>query len=104
MMACAARFMALLIDFDGQGNRLDEARTAIPVGLRDRVLVIGSWTTPEDLRSRIGSSYETIGRALATDCCEGTNTTWQHELLRHNDAEVERLRKHIQPILFPMPV
>jgi len=45
-------------------------------------------------------SYETIGRALAEDCREGTDTTWEHGLLRHNSGEIGRLRERVRPILF----
>lgn len=37
---------------------------------------------------------------MAEDCREGTNTMWDHELLRHNAGELERLRKRVRPILF----
>ena len=57
------------------------------------------WTEPEALRAALGS-YETIGRALAKDCREGTDTTWEHRLLRHNSGEIGRLRERVRPILF----
>jgi hypothetical protein len=56
-------------------------------------------TEPEELKATLGS-YETIGMALAQDCREGTDT-WGHALLKHNTAEIERLREHVRPILFP---
>jgi hypothetical protein len=55
---------------------------------------------PEDLKPELGS-YETIGSALAQDCREETDTTWNHELLRHNSEELARLRVRVRPILFP---
>jgi hypothetical protein len=57
-------------------------------------------TEPEELKATL-CSYETIGMALAQDCREGTDTTWGHALLKHNTAEIERLRQHVRPILFP---
>ena len=34
-------------------------------------------------------------------CCrDGTDTTWKHELLIHNVAELERLLPLVRPILF----
>jgi hypothetical protein len=94
------RFMVLLIDFDGREDRLDQAKTEIPTRLIDRVFVLGVWTEPEALRRACGS-YETIGKAMAKDCREGTDETWEHDLLRHNASEIDRLRQQVRPILFP---
>lgn len=99
MDACPGRFMVLLIDFDGQEDRLDRARAVIPDHLKDRVFVLGAWTEPEALRAALGD-YETIGKALAKDCREGTDTTWEHNLLRHNASEIGRLRERVRRILF----
>lgn len=93
------RFMVLLIDFDGHPERVDEAKARIPARLIDRVLVLGVLTEPERLPTRLGS-FETIGRALAKDCREGTDTTWGHALLQHNASELDRLRACVRPILF----
>jgi hypothetical protein len=95
------RFMVLLIDFDGQKDRLGRARAYIPAHLTNRVFVLGSWTEPEDLKRADLGTYETIGRAMAKDCREGTDTTWSHALLRHNASEIDRLRERVRPILFP---
>jgi hypothetical protein len=92
------RLMVQLIDFDRRGDRLEEAKAAIPEHLRDRVFVLGAWTEPEDLRTDLGS-YETIGRALAQDCRHSTDTAWGHELLRHNAGELARLCERIRPTL-----
>ena len=94
------RLMVLLIDFDGKEDRLAKAKEAIPDHLQDRVFILGAWTEPEALKPDLGS-YETIGRAMAKDCREGTDTTWDHDLLRHNSAEIGRLRERVRPILFP---
>jgi len=93
------RFMILVIDFDGQEDRLEQAKGYIPEHVEDRVFVLGAWTEPEALKGSLGS-YETIGQALAKDCREDTDTTWGHALLRHNGSEVERLRRLVRPILF----
>ena len=93
------RTMVLLIDFDGQRGRLDRAKAVIPGNLKDRVFVLGVWTEPEALRASLGS-YEKIGRAIAEDCREETAATWNHELLRHNASEIERMRQKVRPILF----
>ena len=92
------RLMVLLIDFDRQAGRLDEAKAVIPEHLMDRVFVLGAWDEPEDLKADLGS-LETIGRALAQDCRHNTDATWRHRLLRHNARELARLCERIQPIL-----
>jgi hypothetical protein len=94
------RFMVLLIDFDGRPDRLDQAKEYIPERLDDRVFILGALTEPEMLKSAGLGSYETIGKAIAKDCREETNTAWGHALLRHNANEVDRLRQHVRPILF----
>ena len=52
----------------------------------------GAWLTFGD--------YDTIGSALAKDCRDETDTIWNHNLLRHNASELDRLREHVRPILF----
>jgi hypothetical protein len=64
------------------------------------VFILGTLTEPEALKRDLGS-YETIGLALAQDCRDETDTTWGHDLLRHNAGELERLRETVRPILFP---
>ena len=93
------RFMVLLIDFDKKEDRLNNVREEIPDRLKERVFVLGAWSEPEKLRQDLGS-YETIGLALAKDCHNNTEVTWAHSLLCHNAVELERLRKHVRPILF----
>lgn len=95
----ASRFMVLLIDFDGQKDRLNTMREAIPSHLKERVFVLGAWNEPEELRQNLGS-YETIGLAMAKDCRDNGEVTWAHNLLCHNAGELERLREHVRPILF----
>ena len=101
MEHCQHRFMVLLIDFDGKQERLTEAKAKIPVHLADRVFILGALSKPEALKQANLGSYEKIGRALAKDCREGTDTIWGHELLQHNASELERLREHVRPILIP---
>jgi hypothetical protein len=94
------RFMVLLIDFDRSKDRLEKAKAVIPKQLADRVFVLGAWSEPEALRAALGLSYERIGLLMADDCREETDTTWRHNLLRHNTDELERMREHVRPILF----
>lgn len=101
MNANQRRLMVLLMDFDLDENRLNYAKSRIPAHLADRVFLLGVWSEPEALRRANLGSYEAIGRKLAHDCREATDTTWMHELLRHNVAELDRLRERVCPILFP---
>lgn len=94
------RFMVLLIDFDGRRERLEYAKTKVPAHLENRVFILGSWREPEALRGAALGSYETIGKAMAQDCRDETETVWGHELLRHNAGELARLRESVRPILF----
>jgi len=94
------RFMVLLVDFDAQTNRMQDVRAVIPKHLADRVFILGALSDPEALRQAGLGSYETIGRGMAEDCREGTETTWGHALLRHNGSELDRLRQYVRPILF----
>jgi hypothetical protein len=93
------RFMVLLIDCDGQEERLDNARERIPEHLKNWVFILGVLSKPEALRQDLGS-LETIGMNLAKDCREETDTTWKHDLLIHNAGELGRLRQHVGDILF----
>lgn len=95
------RYMVLLIDFDGKVNRLELVKARIPESLRNRVFVLGALNEPEYLRKAGLGSYEAIGMALAKDCCENTDTIWNHNLLKHNAVELARLRACIRHILFP---
>jgi hypothetical protein len=99
MERCLTRNMVLLIDFDGKPNRLQRAKEVIPESLADRVFILGVLTEPEGLKLQLGS-YETIGKAMADDCRDETNITWDHELLQHNADELDRLRRQIRPLLF----
>ena len=101
MERCQDRFMVLLIDFDGKQERLTEAKAKIPARLAERVFILGALSKPEDLMKANLGSYEKIGRALAKDCREETDTIWGHDLLRHNASELDRLRTCVRPILFP---
>ena len=91
--------MVLLMDFDRKQERLGKAKAVIPDRLTDRVFVLGVWSEPEDLKPELGS-YETIGSKLAADCRNETDTIWEHNLLRHNANELDRLRTQVRSILF----
>jgi hypothetical protein len=69
--------------------------------LSERVFILGSLDNPEGLTKAGLGSREAIGLAMAKDCRENTAKAWGHDLLRHNADELERLRAHVWPILFP---
>ena len=100
MRKFAKRFMVLLVDFDNDTNRLLDMKADIPPEIADRVFVLGALTEPEQLRRAGLGTYEEIGQALATDCRNGTDTIWKHDLLRHNLDELARLRVAVCKFLF----
>ncbi len=90
----------LFVDFDGEKNRREDIMKEIPINLHPRVFVLGALSEPEDLKADLGS-FEQIGDKLAQDCRNDTMITWQHELLKHNIAELDRMLPIIKTILFP---
>lgn len=94
------RFMVLLIDFDERPERLGAVQAEIPIELADRVFVLGAKDTPETLKRELDVSCENIGSRLAQECRDDTDATWGHPLLRHNAAELDRLRARVRQILF----
>jgi hypothetical protein len=95
------RYMVLLLDFDQDDKRLAKVKAVIHESLAERVLVLGVFSEPEDLRKARLGNWEDIGRNLAKDCREGTTDTWNHELLQHNAEELQRMMPILKPILFP---
>ncbi len=92
--------VVMLIDFYGRcDDRLAIFTQAIPDDLRGRVFVVGCSTNPETLRTALGLSFERIGYQLAEDCALGRGGFWDHELLRHNNAERQRLATVVQDFL-----
>ncbi|SLM29874.1 conserved hypothetical protein [Desulfamplus magnetovallimortis] len=96
------RRMLILIDFDGDENRFEEAQKDIPNDVSDRVFILGSFSETEELKKKIPglNSYETIGKALAKDCVNETNNIWGHDLLKHNQDELDRMVISVKPFLF----
>ena len=93
--------VVMLIDFDGQyPNRRATFASAVPSDLADRVFVIGTRQTPEDLRAALKRSFEQIGRDLAEDCFANTQTLWGHAQLEHNAPDCQRLIQIVKPFLF----
>jgi hypothetical protein len=94
------RRILLLLDFDKQEDRLETVKQQIPNDLEDQVFVLGVWSEPEKLRSRIRQNFEGIGDALAADCTNNTDLLWTHELLNHNQVELARMNVLVKPFLF----
>jgi hypothetical protein len=92
--------VVLLIDFDSQKDRLERVHARIPPDIMGRAFVLGSWSVPEELRRAGLGTFEEIGLKLAEDCLTGVMTTWDHEFLRHDCAELERMSPILRPILF----
>lgn len=94
------RYLLMIIDFDGEPERLQKFSEACPLHLRDRVFLLGTLSEPEALRAATRSSYESIGKALASECYEKTSDLWSNELLKHNENERQRLIQSVYPIIF----
>ncbi|MEH2284605.1 MAG: hypothetical protein V7K90_25330 [Nostoc sp.] len=94
------RMIALLIDFDEDKDRLSYVKHQIPDDLKNRVFVLGVLSEPESLRRDINKNFENIGEALAKDCSDNTNELWGHDLLRHNQTELDRMISSVKPFLF----
>lgn len=92
--------MILLIDFDDRENRLSYVKTKIPDDLKERVFILGVQSEPENLKRDTNKTFEQMGKALAKDCVNNTNDLWGHDLLKHNQAELERTIADIKPFLF----
>jgi hypothetical protein len=102
------RMIVLVIDFDdykeadglSYENRLIYIKSQVPEDLQERVFILGSRTAPEKLKNDMKKSFEDIGEALAKDCVENMNETWEHHLLRHNENELKRISIAVKQFLF----
>ena len=95
------RRMVVLIDFDDDVvRRCQYVESTVPREIAQRVFLLGVRTEPEDLRGQCRRSFESIGLELAGACASGELGLWQHELLRHNQAELDRLMSDVRPFLF----
>lgn len=93
--------IVLMIDFD---DRVEERQARfidiIPQDVRHRVFLLGTRSEPERLKAAVGTSLEAIGKRLAGECARREQVLWQHELLRHNQPEIDRLMAEVRPFLF----
>ena len=93
-------YFILLFDFDADETRLEYFRNQIPSGMHSRVFMIGTWTEPEKLRSDTKSNLEQLGATLASECFENRRELWNHELLRHNLRELNRMPDELRKLIF----
>lgn len=102
MRRYSKRNLVLMIDFDNRADeRLNHIRGKIPSELSDRVFVLGVSSEPEKLKARLDrKSFEDIGKSLAQDCADNTRLTWGHDLLKHNEIELDRMASSVKPFLF----
>jgi len=84
-------FVVLLMDFDQREDRLTLVTSQIPEDLKDRVFALGVLSEPENLKRNINKTFEEIGDPLAKDCPDNKNELWRHDLLRHNETELDRI-------------
>ena len=94
------RRLILLIDFDEQNTRYEDAKHRIPEDLENRVFVLGVWSEPEQLKKKSSKSFEGIGGALAEECPHSRNQLWEDDLLKHNEGELARLLVSVESFLF----
>lgn len=93
------RHVLLVIDSDGDANRIPAMLEDIPETVRSRTFIIGTLETPERLASLVKEKAENIGRRLAQDCVENTTATWSHSHLQHNSDELQRLNAVVRHFL-----
>ena len=94
------RMVVLLIDFDDDKDRFRYVESQIPDDLKKRVFILGVQSEPESLKSDIRKTFESIGKALAKDCPGMANELWEHDLLRQNKPELDRMFKEVKTFLF----
>jgi len=103
MRRFSQRMVLLLIDFDQDKNRMEYIIRQIPIDLKERVFILGVWSESEKLKNcknEVVQSFEKIGESLAQACINDDDELWQHELLKHNLKEIERMKPSVKPLLF----
>ena len=107
--------LVLLIDYDTSEHRsakledrlakfkgrLAKFKDKTPADLSDRVFVIGVLSDePKDLCKKTGMNLEKVGEELAKNCADDIPGLWDHDLLRHNKPELERMIPFVKSFLF----
>jgi hypothetical protein len=91
MRSYPKRYVVLIVDSDGQNDRISNIRQQLPVDIAGRVFVLGCFDEPENLKSEIGS-FESIGKTIAKQCIDGEHSIWLNVHLIHNTEELNRLK------------
>lgn len=100
MQKFSKRRVLVLVDFDRSETRREDVLRDVPDAVRDRVFLVGVRPEPEALQNALGHrSREAIGAQLAEECLTDSGALWQHELLAHNAAELDRLQREVLPFL-----
>ena len=94
------RFILLLLNFDQDEERFNRIKTEIPDEVKARVFIPGTFSESEYLKKTIDKTFEEIGDSLAEECANDNYQLWQHELLKHNSLELERMISSVKPFLF----
>ncbi len=94
------RMVVLLMDFDDRERRRSDVERQIPADLKERVFILGVQSEPEKLKMTTEKTFEKIGEALAADCADSNCRLWEHDLLKHNKAELDRMVLSVRPFLF----
>lgn len=94
------RHLLLLVDYDNNVGRLNYIQNKIPENLSDRIFILGVLSESEELKRNIRKDFEKIGMALAQDCADNTRSMWAHDLLKHNESELDRMVSLVRPFLF----
>lgn len=90
--------VVVLVDFDEHLNRVEQI---FPDGLPDRTYVFGSFKEAENLRRELGLTYEQLGERVADECRDARQESiWEHPLLRHNRAMLDRAMNELRPLFF----
>ncbi len=94
------RHLVILIDFDDDLDRGLKIREKLADDLKGRVFIIGAKVEPEQLKQAGLGSLEAIGSMLAIECRDGGPPVSNHDLLKHNQRELIRLKAAIFDIIF----
>lgn len=93
-----------IIDCDDHADRitgeLDRLRQGQPENCQNRVFLLGTLGTPERFKASVKKTFEEIGEALAEECSREEFSLWSHDDCQHIQAEIQRAREFLRPILF----
>lgn len=90
----------VLIDCEGDADRISNAMAEVPIQIKDRVFIIGTLSEPEVLKASLKTPIEKIGEMVVEDCFDSTHKIWMHDQLKHNAPEVSRLKTTLFKIVF----